>query len=157
MISDGERQAIYTTLKEMDLAGMMTKEFISKSSREAYESMKFQSLTDNELEARIDGELNGISYSPKPPISDAQILARESAEGDRFYKMFIDDFPNLTNEELVDMRLKLTISLVMIRLQMDYNGSDGLPKDFYEMAKVKTVTTRNKITQELIRRGVTRL
>jgi hypothetical protein len=155
VISEGERKAIYNALMEMEQMGMMNEEFLQKSSKAAYDTMKFQPLSDSELDTKIDNEMNGITTPPKAVRSNAEILARESAEGDRFFARFTNDLPNLTNQQLIDTRKNLTVTLAMIRLQMDHNGPDGLPEEFYLMAKTKTINLRQKITEELIRRGVT--
>ena len=64
----------------------------------------------------------------------------------------------MTDEQLINLRLKLTISLVVIRMQLDYRDvENGIPEEILLMVRKKTLELRIRINEELIKRGVTKI
>ena len=81
-------------------------------------------------------------------------------------KMFMDTYEHLyysymTNAYFLkgnDMKKIFTVTLVMIRMQKDFNDPvNEIPDEMLEMGKEKAVNIRQFINAELIRRGITNI
>jgi hypothetical protein len=157
VISERERKAIGEMLEYMAQNEMMTDTYWHTSSRAAKTVLFVEPFSDSALENEIDSRFDGGSFPEGgPPASLETVLARESKNADDFFNRVLNDFPKISDEQLIQLRLKLTLSLVMIRLQRDYpDQTNGVPDEILIMVKEKTVVFRNKINDELIRRGVT--
>ncbi|MCE9501574.1 MAG: hypothetical protein K8R21_13900 [Leptospira sp.] len=156
MISDAESQAMKDFLTEMQDLDLMSDQAWQKLSVEAWKTIQFSPLTDNELDSKIFREMRGETIPDKIAGSNAELLAKESKSADDFFGRIKNDFPVLSNQDLINIRKKLTVSLVAIRLQMDFgDDANGIPDDFLQMIREKTVALRMKISEELLKRGVT--
>ncbi|MGJ4754237.1 hypothetical protein [Leptospira kmetyi] len=157
-ISDGERTAIEDTLKTMNDMGYMSQEYFQKSSIAAWDNIRYVPLNDQELDAKIENAINGTPFTPKTPASKEILLQRESKLADNFYAGLQAKLPALTDQEIINVRKQLTMTLVLTRVQMDYNDPvNGLPTEFLIMARDKAVALRQKVNEELIKRKITQL
>jgi|JI8StandDraft_2_1071088.scaffolds.fasta_scaffold108704_2 hypothetical protein len=154
-ISENERSAIEASLKQMNDLGMMNTSFWEESSRKGREVLSFQPLSNSQMNDKIMANLKGESYSEPTPPSDTYILERETRAADNYFSKVEESFPNLTVVQLIAIRTSLTLSLVTIRMQLDYNDKSlGLPDTMFLMVRKKTVESREKVSKELINRGV---
>ncbi|RHX89448.1 hypothetical protein DLM75_14860 [Leptospira stimsonii] len=156
-ISDNERATIEETLRAMNEMGYLSQEYFQKSSIAAWESIRYVPINDQELDAKIENAINGTSYTPKSAPPKEHLFQRESKLADDFYTKIQAQFPTLTNQELINVRKQLTMTLAITRIQMDYNDPAGLPQEFLLMARDKAVALRQKVNLELIKRGVTQI
>ena len=77
------------------------------------------------------------------------MLAQQTAAADAFFNRVAGDLPELPKEQLVILRLRLTISLVTIRLSLDHGDKEnGLPDEILIMIREKTAVARKKISKE---------
>ncbi|WP_425268657.1 LA_3478 family PerA/PerB upregulated protein [Leptospira brenneri] len=157
-ISNNERAAIEETFQMMAENGQLDQKFVKESSVASRNLLMNRPLTDAELEARVEAELKGQSYPVPTYGSEQAVLQKESEAADAFYGRIASDLPTLTVPELVKVRENFTLSLVMIRFMIDYGTTDnGIPTSFLIMAREKAVAIRQKVNEELIKRGVTTL
>ena len=157
-ISNSERAAIEEAFQMMSENGQLDQKFVKESSIASRDLLMNRPLTDTELEARVEAELKGETYPVPSYGSEQAILEKESQAADAFYGRVASDLPSLTIPELVKARENFTLSLVMIRFMMDYGTIEkGIPTSFLMMAREKAVAIRQKVNEELIKRGVTTL
>lgn len=155
-ISDNERAAIEETLKMMNENGQLDQKFVKESSMASRDVLFNRPLSDTELEAKVEAELKGESYPVPTYGTEQQILQTESQAADAFYGRIAGDLKTMTVPELIKVRENFTLSLVMIRFMMDYgNTPNGIPTSFLIMSREKAVTIRQKVNEELVKRGVT--
>lgn len=158
VISKNESDAIESFLKEMADLDLMTDVSLKKMSVEAWETIRFSPMSDYEIDDKIYREMLGENVPIKVVSSTSELLQKESNHADAFFERIENDFPNLSIENLISLREKLTISLITIRLQLDYRDeTDGIPDEFLIMTRTKTVAFRQKVNEELLKRGVTNL
>lgn len=130
---------------------------ISHDESEAIEAM-LKELSDYEIDDKIYRESIGQIVPDKVAGSSQELIAKELAEVDNFFGKVESDFPILSIYDLVNVRKRLTLSLIVIRLEIDYGDrNSGIPEDLLKGIRVKTVALRQKVTQELLRRGVTKI
>lgn len=155
VISKNEAKAMEQFLKGMQDLDLMTDVALKTQSIEAWKTIQFAPYSDEEMNGKIYREMRGETIPDKVAGSKAELLAKESKAADDFFNGVASSFPELTNQELIDIRTQLTVALVLIRLQIDF-GDDvqGIPEEFLVMVRTKNVAIRQKITQELIARGV---
>ncbi|MCT8332347.1 hypothetical protein NUH30_01560 [Leptospira sp. 85282-16] len=155
LISNAESEAIENLMKNMDDLGLMTDVSLKQQSVEAWKNIQYSPMSNDEINNKINKESIGLQVNPKVAGTNAELLERESLQATNFFNKVEADFPNFSNEELISIRKKLTTSLIMIRLQMDFGDkTDGVPMEFLKMIQVKTVAHRKKVTEEIINRGV---
>ena len=158
LMSDTERTAIKSYVEEMGSMDMMTEEYWKKTSRNSMKVLSENQYSDEEIKNHLDNLL--VDDVPIPdPFRDSleEVLRRESAAADRYYDGIKEEFPNLSNEHLIQIRIHLTLALVLLRFQKDYNDPNGLTPEILDMAKDKAVKFRQVINTELVKRGVTSL
>ncbi len=130
---------------------------ISHDESEAIEAM-LKEFSDYEIDDKIYRESIGQIVPDKVAGSSQELIAKELAEVDNFFGKVESDFPILSIYDLVNVRKRLTLSLIVIRLEIDYGDrNSGIPEDLLKGIRVKTVALRQKLTQELLRRGVTKI
>ncbi|RHX91383.1 hypothetical protein DLM76_16765 [Leptospira yasudae] len=157
-ISDNERAAIEESFRTMNENGQLDQKFVKESSAASKEVLFNRELTDAELEAKVDAELKGQSYNVSVASTEQQVLQRESLAADAFYGRIEGDLKNMTVPQLIKVRENFTLSLVMIRFMIDYgNTPNGIPISILNMSRTKAVAIRQKVNEELIKRGVTSL
>ncbi len=155
VISANEAKAMESFLQGMQDLDLMTDVALKKQSVEAWKTIQFAPSTDEELNEKIFREMQGETVPEKVAGSKAELLDKESNAADRFFGAVASSLPELTNQELIDMRIQLTVALILIRLQIDFGDDvNGIPEEFLVMVRTKNVALRQKITQELIKRGV---
>ncbi len=158
VISENEANAMEKFLQGMQDLDQMTDVALKNQSIETWKTIQFVELSDNELNDKIFREFRGETVPDKVAGSNAELLAKESKSADAFFNGIYDSFPELSNEELINIRIQLTVALALIRLQIDFGDDEkGIPEEFLIMVRTKNVALRQKITQELISRGVTTL
>ncbi|MCP5496992.1 MAG: hypothetical protein H7A23_20755 [Leptospiraceae bacterium] len=157
LMSDTERAFIKSVMQEMDDIGIMTEEAFAESSRTGMKAMSEKLPNDVELDEIIDNTLEDKPVPERPKVSKEEVLRRESAAADRYYNSLREKFPELSKEELIQLRINITLGLVIVRMQKDYNPPDGIPNEVLDMAKDKAVKFRQVINTELVKRGVTSL
>ena len=158
LMSNTERAAIKSYVEEMGSMDMMTEEYWKKTSRNSMKVLSENQYSDEEIKNHLDNLL--VDDVPIPdPFRDSleEVLRRESAAADRYYDGIKEEFPNLSNEHLIQIRIHLTLALVLLRFQKDYNDPNGLTPEILDMAKDKAVKFRQVINTELVKRGVTSL
>ncbi|PJZ57315.1 LA_3478 family PerA/PerB upregulated protein [Leptospira barantonii] len=157
-ISDNERAAIEESFRMMNENGQLDQKFVQESSIASKDVLFNRELTDAELEAKVDTELKGQSYNVSVASTEQQVLQRESLAADEFYGRIEGDLKNMTVPQLIKVRENFTLSLVMIRFMIDYgNNANGIPISILNMSRTKAVAIRQKVNEELIKRGVTSL
>lgn len=155
LISNSESEAIEDLMKDMDDLGLMTDVALKQQSIEAWKNIQYSPMTNHDIDDKIYKESVGLSVNAKVAGNNAELLAKESQQADDFFNKVEADFPKFSNEDLITIRKKLTLSLIMIRLQMDFGDkTNGIPLEFLKMVQTKTVTHRKKVTEEIINRGV---
>ncbi|MCB1194378.1 MAG: hypothetical protein KDK90_28355, partial [Leptospiraceae bacterium] len=158
LMSDRERTAIKSYVMEMEDMDMMTEGHWKETSREAMRALSEIQYTDDEINNHLNDFLANQVPIPEPPRkTKEEVLRRETAAADRYYNGIKEEFPDLSNEQLIQIRIHLTLALVLIRFQQDYNDPDGLTPEILDMAKNKAVKFRQEINTELVKRGVTSL
>ncbi len=157
LMSERERAVIKSVMQEMDDMGIMTEEAFAESSRTGMKAMSEKPPNDAELDEIIDNTLEDKPVPERPKVSNEEVLRRESAAADRYYNSLREKFPELSKGELIQMRINITIGLVIVRMQKDFNPPDGIPNEVLDMAKNKAVELRQDINTELVKRGVTSL
>jgi len=158
IISENEALAMEKFLQGLEDLDQMTDVALKQQSIEAWKTIQFAEMTDFELNDKIFREMKGETIPDKVAGTNAELLAKESNSADEFFNSIADSFPELSNEELIDIRIQLTVALVLIRLQIDFGDDEiGIPEEFLTMVRTKNVALRQKITNELIARGVTTL
>lgn len=158
VISNKEAEAMEDMLSEMEDLGLMSDIALKSQSVEAWKTIQFAPYNDHEIDDKIYREALGETVPEKVAGTKEQLLTKESEAADEFFNKIKTDFPTLTTEELINLRIKLTLSLIMIRFQMDYGDKEkGIPEEFLKMTQTKTVAMRASISEELILRGVTNL
>ncbi|NCS94318.1 MAG: hypothetical protein GW761_11005 [Leptospira sp.] len=158
VISENEALAMEKFLQGLEDLDQMTDVALKQQSIEAWKTIQFAEMTDFELNDKIFREMKGETIPDKVAGTNAELLAKESNSADEFFNSIADSFPELSNEELIDIRIQLTVALVLIRLQIDFGDDEiGIPEEFLTMVRTKNVALRQKITNELIARGVTTL
>lgn len=155
VISKNEAKAMENFLKGMQDLDLMTDVALKQQSIEAWKTIQFSPYSDEEMNGKIVREMRGETIPDKVAGTKEELLVKESNAADAFFGAVVTSFPELTTQELIDIRTQLTVALVLIRLQIDY-GDDvqGIPEEFLVMVRTKNVALRQKITQELMARGV---
>lgn len=157
-ISDNERAAIEESFRMMNENGQLDQKFVQESSIASKDVLFNRELTDAELEAKVETEIKGQSYNVSVASTEQQVLQRESLAADAFYGRIESDLKNMTVPQLIKVRENFTLSLVMIRFMIDYgSNANGIPISILNMSRTKAVAIRQKVNEELIRRGVTSL
>lgn len=155
LISNSESEAIEDLMKDMDELGLMTDVALKQQSIEAWKNIQYAPMTNHDIDDKIYKESVGLSVTTKTAGNYAELLAKESKQADDFFNKVEADFPKLSIEDLITIRKKLTLSLIMIRLQMDFGDkTNGIPLEFLKMVQTKTVAHRKKVSEEIINRGV---
>lgn len=100
-------------------------------------------LQSNDLKADYTQDISGGGSNCTTIIQD-----RDKNSFLTFFGDSLGDFVDLIN---------ITLGLVIVRMQKDYNPPDGIPNEVLDMAKSKAVEFRQDINTELVKRGVTSL
>ena len=158
LVSNTERAAIKSYVEEMGSMDMMTEEYWKKTSSESMRALSEIPPSDDEITNQLSDLIANQVPIPEPPRESAsEVLRRESAAADRYYSGIKDRFSTFNNEQIIQIRIHLTLALVLIRFQKDYNDPNGLTSEILDMAKDKAVKFRQVINTELVKRGVTSL
>lgn len=158
IISVEESEAIEIFLKEPSDQEILTDVGMKVQSVQGWKTIQFAKPSDNEIDDKIYRESIGQTDPEKVVGSKEELLATESAAADQFFGRIEADFPLLSINDLINIRKRLTLSLIVIRLEIDYGDrASGIPVEFLTMTRTKTVALRGKITEELLKRGVTKL
>jgi len=157
-ISENEREVIREMLEDMNATGLLDTKFTYEATRTSRDLLFNRPLSHQELLDKVDAEIKGGSYPTPTYGTEAEILQKESQAADEFFGRVASDLPKMTVEQLIKVRENFTLSLVMIRFVIDYGDPDnGIPMPFLVMAREKAVAIRQKVNEELIRRGVNHL
>lgn len=158
IISAKEGEAIGEFLQGLDDMGIMTDVGLKTQSVEAWKTIRFSAFSNDEMNDKIFREMRGEIVPDKIAGTNAELMVKESNAADEFFGGIEAAFPELSEQELIDVRTQLTVALVILRLQIDFGDKvNGMPEEFLVMIRTKNVALRQKITQELILRGVTEL
>ncbi|MGV3667519.1 MAG: hypothetical protein ACO1NV_15420 [Leptospira bouyouniensis] len=112
-------------------------------------------MTNCEIDDKIYKGSVGLSVSTKFTGNNEELIVKESQQADNFFNKVEAEFPKLTTEDLMTKRKKLTLSFIVIRLQIDFGDkTNGIPLEFLKMIQTKTVAHRKKVSEEIINRGV---
>ncbi|XDD47899.1 hypothetical protein AB3N60_07435 [Leptospira sp. WS39.C2] len=142
-------------MKDMDDLGLMTDVALKQQSIEAWKNIQFAPMTNQEINDKIYKESVGVAVETKVAGNIEDLLAKESLQAEEFFHKVETDFPKLSIEDLITKRKKLILSLIMIRLKMDFGDkTKGIPWEFLKMIQTKTVSHRKKVAEEIINRGI---
>lgn len=158
IISQEESEAIEALLKELSEFEILSDVGMKLQSVEGWKTIQFAKPTNYEIDDKIYRESIGQTVPDKVAGTKDELIARESAEADQFFGRIESNFPILSIDNLVNLRKRLTLSLIMIRLEIDFGDRNaGIPIELLTMIRIKTVALRQKVTAELLKRGVTKL
>lgn len=133
----------------------MTDVTLKQWSIEAWKNIQYAPMTNCEIDDKIYKGSVGLSVSTKFTGNNEELIVKESQQADNFFNKVEAEFPKLTTEDLITIRKKLTLSFIVIRLQIDFGDkTNGIPLEFLKMIQTKTVAHRKKVSEEIINRGV---
>ena len=146
-------QSLYDDLYSM---GQNTEEQWTMASQEGRKTLFFAPLSAAEMDAKINAEVDGQIYPEKEPIPLEQMVADQKARADGWYSQLSRDMVLMSDAELVELRVKLTLQLAAIYTQEEYNdGVAGLPAEIFVIARSGAFEAREAANRELRRRGLT--
>lgn len=158
IISAEESEAIEALLKELSEFEILTDVGMKKQSVEGWKTIQFAKPSDKEIDDKIYRESIGQNVPDKVAGTKEELIAKESQEADQFFGRIESDFPLYSIDDLINVRKRLTLSLIMIRLEIDFGDrNSGIPIDLLTIIRTKTVALRQKVSEELLKRGVTKL
>lgn len=153
-IEEKEKIVIQSAFDEASTLDYKTKEDWTQASERAYEFLSVNLIPDSEMEAFIKKDLRG--ESPARTVDSKEVvIQREKQTGEEFATHTISEIPKLSNEELIQARLKTTLSIT-INETFKLNNSElkGLPVELLENNIQILAKIRNAINVELQARGV---
>jgi len=154
-LTQREKDAVDEMFSQIDEQGILkTREEWVKSTQTALTMMKFLPMDASQRDDYVLRSLRGES-PPRPELDVAAVVAREKENGETFAGALIADLPDLSTEDLIQTRIRLTAGLAMNQMVAQNNDEAlGIPLDVFKNNILILAKCRDAVNAELEKRGV---
>jgi hypothetical protein len=155
IIQASEASALKSTYESMEQTGFESAEDWQKGSIKAASTMSFSPLSPEDIAAKVEAEINGEVYIDPEPISKEQVILEQTRLTKEFTDQIDKDLPSLSDVQLVNLRIKLTVALAVLETQSRHNDEfEGINPELIELFRKTNLSLRELAIEEMHKRGL---
>lgn len=150
-----EADAIRIAYQSLERSGFKRVEDWELGARVVSRTLSFVPMTHSELIDQANARINGEAYAEPAPLNSGEVLSRQRRASTEYSEQLLRDLPGLSSEQLVNLRVKLTVALAILKTQREHNtGPQKIADSILELIETTNQSLRGSIIAEMRRRGI---